>query len=938
MDITQFIRVFKKNLLLLIAIPLLLALVVFYFTRNQSKLYESEAIIYTGITTGYSIESTAQRPTDFFSTSAQFDNLINIINSRQTIVESAIMLLAQNLSLEGYNAQYISKLNYDKLQQMVPKRVKDMVVKYGKAGIERQKEEQIKNLEKEIKNLEKEITKKKTRASYQINGNGGSADYQSLPGVDKRNMVSADNPSNQPSTKTHVVQPNETLLSISQKYGVSLSKLRELNNFNQARLNVGQEVIISGSESGNQGYGYNEKVVNLYQEDDLLQDIVTLPAEEGQTNATSERYNSFDRANKAYNEMNGIIAIEKDPIIPLNVDVDDFYKTKQNFTNYYNSSDTNFIYELLHYGQHPHYSIASIKQLQIYRINNSDLVRLIYTSDDPGICQQTLKIIAHTFVINYKALKENQTDLVVAYFKRQVDSADMQLQAAEDRLLKFNKKNNIINYAEQTKYIAAQKEDLDLYYQNEQVRMAQASASLRELETKLTRRDSIYLKSDMINQKRKQFADISEKILINEIAEDYNQLISNEIGRLRKESDRLRDEIKLYVDQLYLYSHSTQGVPISSLLEEWLKNALIYEEAKASLVVLSRRKMDFVRTYQRFAPLGAMLKRIEREITVAEQSYHELLRSLNLAKMRQQNLKMATNIRIVDPPYFPLNARASKAKYLVVAAFLIGFLLVAFIILILEYFDASLRNPERVADNVNLKLAGAYPYVGSNVQMKNMVKISNRLIEMIIQNLKLQLTHNAVYPAQKPYFILFFSTQDNTGKTFLSQKIANKLRTYGEKVMILNYTSDRALEADDEDFNMDYPYIIKDNFVKAVSLKDLIDRNILRLENYAYDYIFLEIPSIIFNDYPMELMHDIDASLMVLKSNNKWNKADKSALEMLESVLREKPMVVLNEAEDYAVEELISGIKTKKTSPFQKSVKKAMSFPSRIRVEPAKEK
>ena len=150
MDIAQFIRVFKKNILLLLAIPLLLALVVFYLTRNQNKVYESEAIIYTGITTGYSIESTAQRPTDFFSTSAQFDNLINIINSRQTIVESAIMLLAQNLSLEGFNAQYISKENYNKLQQIVPKKVKDMVVKYGKAGIERQKEEQIKNLEKEI--------------------------------------------------------------------------------------------------------------------------------------------------------------------------------------------------------------------------------------------------------------------------------------------------------------------------------------------------------------------------------------------------------------------------------------------------------------------------------------------------------------------------------------------------------------------------------------------------------------------------------------------------------------------------------------------------------------------------------------------------------------------------------------------------------------------
>jgi len=932
MDIAQFLRVFKKNILLLIAIPLLLALVVFYFTRGKNKLYESEAIIYTGITTGYSIESTAQRPTDFFSTSAQFDNLINIINSRQTIVESAIMLLAQNLSLEGFNAQYISKENYDKLQQMVPKNVKDMVVKYGKAGIERQKEEQIKNLEKEIRNLEKEINKKKTRANYQLNGNGNSSGYQTLPGVNKNDEPSAENPVGQSSKKTHIVQKGETLLSVSQKYGVSLSKLRELNNFNQAGLIVGQEIIIAATESFYQGY--NEKVVNLYDESNLLQDIVTKPAEEySEARAVQS---SYDQVGDIFNE-DGYMTIEKDPIIPRSVVKEDFFKTVQNFTNYYNSSDTNFIYELLHYDQHPHYSIASIQQLQIYRITNSDLVRLIYTSDDPGICQQTLKIIAQTFVKNYKALKENQTDLVVAYFKRQVDSADQQLQAAEDRLLKFNKKNNIINYAEQTKYIAAQKEDLDLYYQNEQVRMAQASASLRELETKLTRRDSIYLKSDMINQKRKQFADVSEKILINEIAEDYNQLVSDEIARLRRDSDRLRDEIKLYVDQLYLYSHSTQGVPISSLLEEWLKNALIYEEAKASLVVLSRRKMDFVRTYQRFAPLGAMLKRIEREITVAEQSYHELLRSLNLAKMRQQNLKMATNIRIVDPPYFPLNARASKAKYLVVAAFLIGFLLVAFIILILEYFDASLRNPERVAQNVNLKLAGAYPYVGSNVQMKNMVKITNRLSEMIIQNLKLQLTHNAVYPAQKPYFILFFSTQDNTGKTFLSHKIANKLRTYGEKVMILNYTSDRALESDDGDFNMDYPYDIKDSFVKATNLKDLIDKNILRRENYPYDYIFLEIPSIIFNDYPLELMNDIDASLMILKSNNKWNKADVSALEMLENVLREKPMVILNEAEDYAVEELISGIKVKKNSAFKKSVKKVMNFPSRIRIVEAEE-
>ncbi|HOI32266.1 MAG TPA: hypothetical protein PLC47_05835, partial [Bacteroidales bacterium] len=73
------------------------------------------------------------------------------------------------------------------------------------------------------------------------------------------------------------------------------------------------------------------------------------------------------------------------------------------------------------------------------------------------------------------------------------------------------------------------------------------------------------------------------------------------------------------------------------------------------------------------------------------------------------------------------------------------------------------------------------------------------------------------------------------------------------------------------------------------TIKDLISNHILRKENYDYDYIFLEIPSIIYHDYPLELMNKVDASLMLLKSSSKWNKADESALNRLKQVLREEP-------------------------------------------------
>lgn len=950
MDIAQFLRVIRNNLILLIAIPLLLAMVVFYFTRNQDKVYESETIIYTGITTGYSIESTAQRPTDFFSTSAQFDNLINLINSRQTIVETALMLYAQNLSLESYNPQYISNANLDELQRNTPKHVKDMVVKNGKAGMQREKEEQIRALEKELRNLEKEYQKQRDRVSSDLNSPEKTTNEngQTSYGLSKDQPIYDNNEQtytqeaytqqtyNQPNqytvstnARTHTVKPGETLLTISKLYGISMNKIRELNNLLSQELRSGQKLIVENATVQTvAATTTNQASDSFYEEPEYIEDesydytnldyIASQPA--------TENY----QYTPSMNEF-GESILEKDPIIPRGINEDDFAKTLQNLTNYYYSSDTNYLYGLLHYGASKHYSIRSIKTLQIYRINNSDLVRLIYLSDDPGICQQTLKIIAHVFVKNYKLLKETQTDMVVDYFRRQVDSADRQLQITEDKLLRFNRRNNIINYQEQTKYIAAQKEDLDLFYQNEQVRMAQSSASLRELETKLTRRDSIYLKSDVINQRRKEYADVTEKILINELAEDYDKRIGDEISILRLRGDQLRDEIKLYVDQLYLYSHSTQGIPITSLLDEWLKNALTYEEAKASLVVLARRKLDFVRTYQRFAPLGAMLKRIEREMTIAEQTYLELLRSLNLAKMRQQNLQMATNIRIVDPPYFPLSPNASKAKYLVVAALLIGFFMVLFIILILEYFDSSLKSPDRVVNKVGAKMAGAYPYMSPTVKMKDGVFVSNRLIEMIIQNIKKSINQNAVYPTQKPYLILFFSTQAQVGKTLIMTKIANKLRTYGEKVLLLNYDNDKLTEQ--EDFDHVYQYNVSESFSEIKNLRDLINSKNLRKENYGYDYILMELPAIIYNDYPMELIQQVDASLLVLKGSSSWSKADESAFANISDLAKDKPMIILNEAEDYAIEEMISGIKVQKTDTLFSRIKRIVTMPARVRIQ-----
>lgn len=971
MDLVQILKLFRRNLLLLIAIPLIFAGVTYYFTRNQEKVFQSEAVIYTGITTGYSIESTSQRTNDFFTTSAQFDNMINLLKSRQTLIETALTLLTQDLSLEEANPQYISKLNYDRLMASTPKRIKDMVVKNNKSGIEREKEEQIRNLEKEIRSLEKEISKKKNRAAQEKIREGQEIDDDEVvnSGVNKsalqvkdeednfiyhtvqqgesldliasrynvsrgqimtlNNLISTDLTPGESlkievkdtgEGRFHIVKPGETLYTIAKRYGVNISKLRELNGIDNRSLIPGQKIMIQdGSAVGNSANSYDFAVKSVSQSgyDDYE------PA------ATQNTVDPGSNTIEVKTTDNASVFV-KDPIIPPGIKEDDFKKTLLNLTRYYASNDTNYIYGLLHYGESKHYSERSIGQIQIYRINNSDLVRLIYTSDDPGLCQQTLKILSKVFMKNYKLLRANETDLVVKYFESQVDSADQKLQAAEDRLLKFNMKNNIINYYEQSKAIAGQKEDLDLYYQNEQIRLASSVASLKELELKLTARDSIYLKSDAINQMKKELADVTEAILVNELATDYDDRVTVELERLRARQIELRNEIKLYVDELYLYSHSAQGLPIKTLLEEWLANTIAQEEAKASLIVLARRKLDFVRTYQKFAPLGAMLKRIEREIKVAEQSYLELLRSLNLAKMKQQNEEMSTNIKIVDEPFFPITANPSKAKLIVLAAAVFGFLLTAFIILMLEYFDTSMKSPARVAKSTGMRLAGAFPRLSSRSKANELAFVSRRLIDIIIQNIKLNLSREVGEKDNNdPYIIAVYSTQNKVGKTLITERIVNRLREVGDNVLYLNYEDD---SQKNDDYNYSFSYKISDDFIDVENLQQLINLKYLRKANVPYDFIFIELPSIVYHTYPLKLISTIDMSLFVINARSRLLKSDKTALDTYESVALYKPMVVINETELYNLEELLSDVPQRTKPDTIGKIRRILAYPLKFRI------
>ena len=837
MNIVDALRLIRKHLVLLLFTPVLLSLLVVFLTRNPTFVYSSETTLYTGIASGSSIEM--DKSFSYFANNTAFDNLINIIKSRETQQEVAVRLLAQHLMLSEYDPRFISKSSFDNLKKITPKYIYALV-ENSKPGSHR------------ISSQTVSLDKKKSDHSAQGSGNGTGA---------------------------------ETLT-------FSFSKL-----------------------------------------DTTATNIATIPA-------------SIKR--------------------------EDYERAVRNLETYMASSDTNFVYRLLYF-THPHYSVQAISAVNASRIGSSDLVKLKFDSDDPGICQQTLALLTEVCIKNYKFTKENRSDAVVKYFEYQLVQSAAKLKIGEDKLLKFNEDNNIINYYEQSKAVANVKENLDNQYNDRRIKLAGTKAAIERIEEKLGNQKQIQLQSAAILEKRNRLSNINSKIATLEILGVSGAASESKMVNLKLEAEQVKDEIRNSVNELYSSNNSTEGLPINNLLVEWINNVIVYEDTRAGIDVLKDRISEFQKQYAIYAPAGANLKRIEREISVSEQEYLEILHGLNLAKLKVQDAELSSTIKATDPPFYPLAPNPTKRKFLIIAAALVGFLIVLSAILVMEYFDETLKNASNASKIVQLRTIGIFPKIFLNVGSLNFQFVANRLLDLIVQQIDLLTISGR--ETGKPCTLLVLSSLSQEGKTVIAWNLAWKLKKQGKSVLFLNYCKDAIrpvennpdLEADTStlvnsiqvpshkrfrfirkmfgysdnriDFSSPFlqnpemklgkseysSYQINPHYFSARNYTDLLGETPIVSDHAPYDFILIEIPPILYNSYPSQLVASADLALIVGRSNRVWSAADQKALDLVTKITSQKPVFLLNGVEIEVIESILGDL-PKKRSWLRRMAKSVVRF------------
>lgn len=541
-------------------------------------------------------------------------------------------------------------------------------------------------------------------------------------------------------------------------------------------------------------------------------------------------------------------------------------KTVENLIKYERPDKNNFVYGLFNWN-HWHYSYGALKNIEVTRKNNSDLLEVSYSSNDPGIAFNTINILMEEFVNEYRNIRYGETDKVINYFKSELERIGNDLRTAEDSLTQYNIEKRIINYYDETREVAGINSEFELREQTVQLAYNSSKALILELEKRMDNNMKQLQNNasfvNKLNEASSLTGKISELETFSSDKKDINNTINNYKKRLEQTTNELSDISSRYVENKI----TKEGIAKSSIIEQWLEQVLIYEKAKSDLAIMKKSREDLHQRYDFFAPVGSTIKRKERNINFTEQNYLSVLKSYNDALMRKKNLEMTSaTLKVLNPPAFPIQAEPSERKKIVLTAFGASLILIIGFFMLIEFLDQTLRDRIRTELLTGCKVLGAFPG-RSILKYRNYDNASSLIATKYLSSSILGYFGDR--NKDLIYIVNFLSSDPKEGKSHIINHLESYWLEMGIKVRKLTWGIDFDINSS--------------RYMLAQSVKDLYTPG-------DEDILIIEYPNLKSNNVSSKLLQEADLNLMVVRANRAWKETDKIILNRIKNQLKETPL------------------------------------------------
>ncbi|OPJ61656.1 YveK family protein [Clostridium oryzae] len=108
-----------------------------------------------------------------------------------------------------------------------------------------------------------------------------------------------------------------------------------------------------------------------------------------------------------------------------------------------------------------------------------------------------------------------------------------------------------------------------------------------------------------------------------------------------------------------------------------------------------------------FLTIAVKSKNAEESMNIANQ----LAKSL---KKISSDVKKEDNVQILDKAQFPTSPDTPKPYLNMTIAFILGFMLSIVIVIVMEYLDNTIKDPEEIEKLLNIPVIGTIPYMSNN--------------------------------------------------------------------------------------------------------------------------------------------------------------------------------------------------------------------------------
>ncbi len=591
-----------------------------------------------------------------------------------------------------------------------------------------------------------------------------------------------------------------------------------------------------------------------------------------------------------------------------------FDVTLKRIRNKYRQSETNVIIEMINV-RPGFYNVDAISgNMTVRRKRNSDMLEVLYRSNDPGVCYLTLDILAETFVEKNRALRNYEASGIIDYFRSELQRARDQLNEAEERLKEYSQENQVINYSEQTKYLAASKEELerDIYLEN-----ANADASreaIRKLEQSFDQRERLYASSRELIRKRDELAAVNTQIASVAIMDRPED--RTELAVLREKAAQLEQDMYALTEEFGRLSYTRESIPRQNLINQWLANILELDKATARLNVLIAQRDYYDQLFDQFAPIGFNLSKMEREIDIAEREYLSMLHGLNQARIRQSDFELFGTLELLDMPFFPLNPQSARTRLLVVAAFLASMVFAAGLITGIEVLDRSIRTPALAESFTGLEPIGA---LTGRVKARSVDKQQlNQQLFNLLRNQMIFTLRNI--QSDDPPKIIVYSSRKQNAIVDATLAVARAIQSIYHTVYCL--CEDQSL------YDPDQQYDIDDNGLVIYAYNNNVSdiRKAVDFMSSQKKPVIIQLPDFETQSLAEFLRIEPTLGILVVNARQTWDYQDKKMLSNLASRFPDIPhKLVICEMEPDNLDQFVEEV-PRKRSFLRKWVKKMIKL------------